>query len=1315
MGSTSGEQNVTVTAQVAGTVSSVDVMTLGVIGLDFAPGIGAMTCASASLSVGAACRESVTFTPTYPGIRTGAVVLLDSNNNVLGATYLSGVGVGGLGVLVTGNMLPVAGDGASTGPVLDGNAATAASLDLPSGVALDGAGNLYIADQGHNRIRKVSASSGLISTLAGNGDAAYAGDGLPSTDGGVSLNAPWSVALDGAGNVYIADGGNNRVRMISATTGIISTVAGSCARGSGGDGFAATEATLNQPQGVSVDSGGNLYIADTANHRIRKVDAMTGIITTVAGDGFTDLATGAGGYAGDGGKATQAELNFPYAATFDAAGDMYIPDSANNVVRVVAAVSGVITADSLITTFAGTGVQGDTGDGAAATLATLSTPVNVIADAAGNLYVADSGNNSIRKVSAATGFVSTLARNGVGTYVDSGGGPYEVSIAAPAGLLFDGSGDLYFADSGNMRIREIQGNLGLLDFMAAPIRQGDESVAQTLTLENDGNAPLALSSITAGQNAALDEAATTCNAGSHSLEVNADCALVAMFAPSAAGDPLTGFVDVVDSAVNSSLQIELVGDATPVNSTTTVLGSSVNPSGFEQPVAFTATVTTGVGTGDLTGTVTFKDGANALGAPVAVNSAGVATYQTSALGAGLHSITVSYSGDGGHFSSASEGLTQTVLEATSTTLASSANPCVPGSAITFTATVKISGGGAVAPDGMVTFTDGNATLSSVSLSGSGVAAYTTAALANGSHAITATYNGDAAHQVSGSISTLLDEEVLVASGVVVASTPNPSDFGNPVSLMATVTSSGSAGATGVVDILDGGTQIGTATLTGGTGTFTISSLALGSHIIIAAYRGDGNNRPATSAPITQVVIQAETSTTLSAVPNPVNAGARIVLTATVAPVQATPTPSGTVTFTDTFNGTTVSLGSWAMSTEGVEAISPTLSRGTHSLVATYSGDADETGSASAVVVVTVLPATSSTVLTSTPDPSIADSTVTFAATVTGSSGAFTGSVDFFADGVSVGSAALNAMGVATLSDSSLTPGAHTISAAYSGDTSTLASTPLAIRQVVDTIPTTTALTTSTVSGGVNPVASVTGSSGPMPTGTVTFKIGTTSLGSSLLNASGVATLAPGLAAGTYSVVAYYGGDALHSPSTSKPMVLAEVVSPFSLTVMPASFTMAASQSATATIALASNGSFSDTIALACGSLPMGVTCQFSSSNVSLAAGGTATAQLTIGTGSTVGSNSSDSDFRSGRPNTALAGLWLPLSVFFGCLFGRTGKRCRGLLAVALLLWGTGLLVSGCGGVHLKSAAAGTYVFQVTGTGVKSNVVQSQSVTLNITP
>jgi DNA-binding beta-propeller fold protein YncE len=176
---------------------------------------------------------------------------------------------------------------------------------------------MYIADSAHNRIRKVSASTHLISTFAGNGNAAYTGDNNPASS--ATLNSPSGVALDGAGNLYIADTGNNVVRKVTASTGTIITVAGNPAATLLGDNGPATSASLNNPWGVTVDPAGNLFIADTSNHRIRRVDGATGIITTVAGNGFAS-ANGSGAYSGDGGLATQAELNHPFAVAFDAAG-----------------------------------------------------------------------------------------------------------------------------------------------------------------------------------------------------------------------------------------------------------------------------------------------------------------------------------------------------------------------------------------------------------------------------------------------------------------------------------------------------------------------------------------------------------------------------------------------------------------------------------------------------------------------------------------------------------------------------------------------------------------------------------------------------------------------------------------------------------------------------------------------------------------------------------------------------------------------------------------------------------------------------------
>ena len=311
VGASSGQQNVTVTASVAGTVATVEVLTGGAPNLDFAAGTGLQNCAT-TLAKGATCTESVVFTPSAPGVRVGAVVLLDANGNVLGTAFLSGVGSGGLGVLVPGNMPEIAGQGRLfSGPLGDGGPAMLASLDLPSGIALDGAANLYIADTLHYRIRFVNAKTGIINTFAGDGSPGYAGDNGPAVN--ATFSTPSGVAVDGAGNVYIADTGNNVIRKVVPSTGIVTTVAGNGLPGTAtnvGDGGPATSANLNAPQGVTVDVAGNLFIADTSNHRIRRVDAISGIITTVAGNGAVNGA-GGGGFGGDGGPATSAELEFP--------------------------------------------------------------------------------------------------------------------------------------------------------------------------------------------------------------------------------------------------------------------------------------------------------------------------------------------------------------------------------------------------------------------------------------------------------------------------------------------------------------------------------------------------------------------------------------------------------------------------------------------------------------------------------------------------------------------------------------------------------------------------------------------------------------------------------------------------------------------------------------------------------------------------------------------------------------------------------------------------------------------------------------------
>jgi len=1765
---TSAAQNVVVAAQVAGTVNQVEVLTLGVSGLEFAKGSGALTCESAVLASGATCQQSVAFTPAYPGLRAGAVVLLDSNSNVLGTAYLSGTGVGGLGVFFPGNVITVAGVYRNWTSTQDDIPATDANLEQPSSIAFDGADNMYIADSGstHNQIRMVCASAssvtitgttcpgpGIIMRIAGTGGPGYSGDGGPASNS--TLSAPSGVALDGAGNLYIADTGNNVIRKITAATGIIGTVAGSVngTPGFAGDGGLATAAELSSPQGVTVDSGGNLYIADTANQRIRRVaqpmpPAVAGIITTVAGNGEpSGNGDGKGTYSGDGQPATVAGLSLPYAVAFDASGNMYIPDSANNRIRMV-------NTSGTISTAVGMGTAGDSCANWLGNQVALNTPSGVAVDAAGNLYIADTQDSCIEETNATTGMVTAIAVNGE-TAVSSNGTLGLLQVYAPVGLTMDGSGNLYFADFYDMLIEEVQRNHATLSFMATPVRQGSFSAPQNQTLQNNGNAALDLSAITPDQNAAVNDSSLkdACATGVPFLAVDASCQIGAVFAPSESlvfppsvtSEQIFANIDIgkPGDTGNSPLDIELIGEAAIVNSTTVTVASSNNPSHFGQSVTFTATVTTGAGTGNLTGTVSFLDGTTTLAAGVVLTASGgaaatgTATFTTTVLNVGLHPITATYNNtdDANHFSSTSAPLAQTVVENTATSLTSSVNPSAVGQSVTFTATVTIAGGAGVTPDGTVTFSDGGTALQTVAINSNGVATYSTAALAQGLNAITAIYNGDSSEQIQASTSKVVSQDVQASSSTVVASIPNPSSFGTAVTFTATVTPNASTPTSGVVNFLDGGIQIGisnlagttnqatfttamlaagthsitaayqgspdyasstspaitqtvsktsptiawatppaitygtalsalqlnassggvagkfvytppagtvlaagaqslavnftpndsadynaasatvqltvnkasptmalatsgtpssygaavtftatvssgptgtvtfydgsssigavtlngtTATLTiatltigahtitaswagnsnynavistpltqtvsmatpvitwpnpvpivygtslsptqldasttvsgtftyspalgtllsagsrtlsvtftptdttdynaptatvllkvnlatptitwatppaitygtalsaaqlnassggvagafvfdppagtvpaaglqtlsatfvptdstdyssptatvqltvskaqptlvvsssstpsnfgaavtfmatisgGPTGpvtfydgsnsqgvgtlngtaaTLTTSTLALGAHTITASWAGNNNFNPVTSSPITQTVNPTQTSTTITAAPNPGIAGLACVITATVKLTAGAATPTGTVKFTDAFNGATAALGSVPLGTAGTAAIHPVLAPGNHSIVATYSGDGDDNTSASDPFALTVNQATTTATLAATPNPALVQAPITFTAKVTGNGGSPTGSVSFYANGTTLlGTGTLKPSGTTTFTYSGLAAGSYQITAVYGGDTNDASATSDAVTQVVGVIPTATALGVSS-GAGISPavilVATVIGTSGTSPTGTVTFSSGSATLGSAPLDSSGVATLNPNLTSGvSYSVVAAYGGDSLHGPSTSAPINVSGTPTDYTITVTPSKLSVVQSQNATLTVTLTSSNGFTDTIGLGCGSPPPGVTCHFSSLNVPLAANGTQTAQLTIDTNNPLGGGASAMVAHPGGRGASLAGLLCPFSFLSICALWRYRRRytlvCNAVLA--LVLCAATMAVTGCSGITQITAAPGTYVIQVFGAGVNSSDSSYQNVTLTIT-
>ncbi len=338
---------------------------------------------------------------------------------------------------ITGIITTLAGNG-TQGFAGDGGPALSANLNLPFAAALAG-GNLYIADQVNSAVRVVN-SSGTISTFAGIEIPGFSGDNGPATS--AQLAEPSGVAVDSSGNVYISDTGNHAVRKVF-TSGVITTFAGTGGvAGYGGDGSGAAGAYLNLPAGLAFDSAGNLYIADSGNNVIRKVAASTGVITTYAGS----FANGKS-YLGDGGPASKAGMYAPVGVAVDASGNLYIADSNNNVVRKV-------STNLIMSTVAGNGTPGFSGDGGTPAFAKLSHPKGVTVDSSGNIYIADTLNSRVRVVAPNGATINTVVGTGQAAYFGDGGQALQAAVNFPAGLSLDSSGNLIIADTNNCAIRK---------------------------------------------------------------------------------------------------------------------------------------------------------------------------------------------------------------------------------------------------------------------------------------------------------------------------------------------------------------------------------------------------------------------------------------------------------------------------------------------------------------------------------------------------------------------------------------------------------------------------------------------------------------------------------------------------------------------------------------------------------------------------------------------------------------------------------------------------------------------------------------------
>jgi sugar lactone lactonase YvrE len=354
----------------------------------------------------------------------------------------------------SGDIRTVAGTGYQTSNG-DGGLAIHASL-VPHGVALDAAGNLYVTDNRFAQVRRVDAEAGTISTVVGTGTPGFSGDGGPARLAQIAF--PWAVAVDGAGHLFIADSGNLRVRRVDGATGVITTVAGNGSFGAGGDGGPATEASFGWVFGLAPDASGNLFVADAYGGFLRRVDGMTGVITRVAGNGSWT-------FSGDGGQATGASLLYPTKAVADAGGNLFIADYQNARIRRVDSTTRVIT------TVVGTGEAESSGDGGPAREASTYA-ARLALDAQGNLYIVDITADRIRRVDVVTGLISTVAGSGANGFSGDGGPAIDAALNLPTDVAVDRAGNLFVSDNLNDRIRRVDAATGIITTVAGTGRYG---------------------------------------------------------------------------------------------------------------------------------------------------------------------------------------------------------------------------------------------------------------------------------------------------------------------------------------------------------------------------------------------------------------------------------------------------------------------------------------------------------------------------------------------------------------------------------------------------------------------------------------------------------------------------------------------------------------------------------------------------------------------------------------------------------------------------------------------------------------------------
>ena len=685
------------------------------------------------------CAVPIAFTPQYPGLRTGAMHLTANATSI--SVGFDGMGLAPQAILIPGIIQTVLDSADIAGGI---------AFKTPQRIAVDPAGNVYVADAASNVVWRWQNRAGAVpSVVAGGGTLPPAqANGGPATN--ATLEQPSAVALDAAGNLYIAETGANLVRKVSLPNGIISTVAGTGSAGYSGDNGVGTSATLNAPAGIAANAAGDIFIADAGNNVIRRVYALGGIIVTVAG-------TGTARYSGDGGDAVRAQLNHPQSVALDSTGRLFITDTGNNAIRTVDPVR------QSIATIAGNGTAGFSGDGGPAVNAQLRQPLDVAIDAAGNLYIADSGNARVRKLNSQSGVLVTLAGSTLVGDEGDGGPANAAALTTPSGVAVDSLGQLWVSDAGNSTLRRVTYTAPTLNFGTQTL--GGITAGQSDSLSNIGNQSLVIDQYPAPPAPAdffLSPDANKCSVGD--LAAGNQCDISYAFRPTAGG-VLTEDAWIFDNSLNvagARQAVPMTGDGITSSPVATAIGVTVDPSTATYGTAMRVIANVSDATGPVTmGTVVFAVNGNQVAA-VPMSGSGAGKTELPATPTGSNLVTATYEPAGNELGSNGATTFMVTPASSQTLLAISATNLRVGQNVTVTATVASSTIGV--PTGIVRFMSGDRQLGADALDTNGKAVLKTQQLLPGANVLTVFYPGDHNFQPSSSASvtvTVANESLIM--------------------------------------------------------------------------------------------------------------------------------------------------------------------------------------------------------------------------------------------------------------------------------------------------------------------------------------------------------------------------------------------------------------------------------------------------------------------------------------------------------------------------------------------------------------------------